>query len=246
MVDNYGYIDDFFKSTPSPEQIKEFEHRIESEPAFAEDVAFYLSAMQAAKGILHEGKKEGFKEIYQQSLPAESVKINRPLKRLWYYVAAAAVILGIVISRLTFFQPATAGKLADKYIQENFISLNVELGGHEDSLQTGIHLFNDGKLPEALELFESILKSDSSNFQALRIAGIVCLKRGQYDKAILYFKDLASLQGYHYNPGMFYEAIALLKRDGPGDKDEAKRLCKQVVAQQLDESDYAQKLLKTL
>ena len=166
MVDNYGYIDDFFKSTPGTDQIKEFEHRIESDPSFAEDVAFYLSAMQAAKGMLHEEKKAGFREIYRKSIPAESVKVFKLPKRFWYYVAAAAVIVGIVISRLIFFQPATVAKLAERYIQEEFIHLGVEMGGREDSMQIDIHLFNDGKLPEALAQFENILKSDSSNFDA--------------------------------------------------------------------------------
>ena len=43
-MDNLDYIESYFTNVLAPDQAREFEKRIESDPVFAEEVAFYLSA----------------------------------------------------------------------------------------------------------------------------------------------------------------------------------------------------------
>jgi hypothetical protein len=56
-----------------PEEIRRFERRIAEDPAFAEEVAFYLSAKQSLKTEANQEKKERFRQL----LP------NKPRSLIW-------------------------------------------------------------------------------------------------------------------------------------------------------------------
>ena len=72
--------------------------------------------------------------------------------------------------------------------------------------------------------------------------GIVYLRLGQYDKSLDYFQQLWSIKGLYVNPGLFYQAITLLKRNQVGDEDLAKKLLEQVDEYNLAGSDEARKM----
>ena len=80
-------------------------------------------------------------------------------------------------------------------------------------------------------------------YEAKKYAGIVSLRLKDYDKAINYFSLLENYTNLYANPGKFFHAIALLKRNKPGDKEQAKALMEQVVQNNLDGKEDAQKLL---
>ena len=46
-MDNPEYIDRYFKTQPLPEEARLFGEKMESDPVFAGEVAFYLSVFQA-------------------------------------------------------------------------------------------------------------------------------------------------------------------------------------------------------
>ena len=236
------YINNYFSAIPTPEIKKEFEDKIQSDPLFAEDVAFYLSAHKAIKEDA-ETIKQRFKDIYIQYRLAHPITTQKPLiRKLWPYLAAAAVIIGLIFGLNTFLKSGTPQQLADTYVKEHFQNLGVTMSAEKDSLQRGISLINDNKLNEALSQFESILNRDTSSSDAKKYAGIVCMQLKQYDKAIGYFTQLENYSLYS-NPGKFYHSIALIKRDQPGDKQEAKNLLQQVVQFDLDEKETAKQLL---
>ena len=81
---------------------------------------------------------------------------------------------------------------------------------------------------------------------AKKYAGIVSLQLKDYDKAIYYFTSLENQAGLYSNPGKFYHAVTLLKRNKTGDEDEAKELLKQVTEKSLEGSDDAAKWLKKM
>ena len=74
--------------------------------------------------------------------------------------------------------------------------------------------------------------------------GIVYLRLGKYDKALDYFQQLWNIKGLYFNPGLFYQAITLLKRNQTGDFDHAKKLLEQVDQFNLAGSEEARKWLK--
>jgi hypothetical protein len=244
-MDNLDYIDDYFKNQPADEQKQQFEQRIVSDDSFAEEVAFYLSANNAIKDQLQQEKKERFREIYQKQkevpIKKQSVKI------MWRYAAAASVAALIFISSMLLFNKhAAPDKLASNYIKENLQTLSVTMGTNADSLQNGLNLLNTGKLREGVQLFESMLQHDAANTEAIKYAGIACLRVDNYDKALYYFKQLAANTGLYSNPGKFYQALTLLKRNKNGDKAAAKQLLQEVKENKLEGVQTASEWLEKL
>ena len=166
-------------------------------------------------------------------------------------MTAAAVITGLIVGSYIFLKPFSSQQLADQYIRQEFeVKMPVQMGGKEDSLEAAIEYYNKNilekdKLPEALLLFEKIIQTDSTKKLPRKMAGIVSLRLGDYDKAIDHFTRLEKLTFYS-NPGKFYHAIALIKRNRNGDKEMVKQLLQEVVEQGLEGKETAQKWLKSL
>ena len=230
---------------PSADMRKEFEKKLAEDKEFAEEVAFYLSAKDVIGEEALTEKKERFKKLYD-----EYKKNNAPrgqqgiLRKLWPYVAAAAIIAALIIGRNAFFQPS-AQQIADNYIKDNFQTLSVTMSTKLDSLQKGLSLYNEGKRTDALQQFESMIRNDSSSVEAIKYAGIVSLQLNEYDKAIAYFSHLENFQLYS-NPGKFYHALTLLKRNQPGDKQQVSQLLQQVLQNDLEGNETAKRLLNKL
>ena len=236
------YIDDYFKGDFSPKEKMEFEKKLAEDPNFADDVAFYISTRQVSKDLVIEEKKNNFKRIYAEYNKEAKVI---PMRRIWSYSAAAAVFVAIVISWFLFMKPPTTTQLADNYINENLTHLQVTMGSQQDSMQMAVSLYNDGKYNESLAIFEAIVASRPKDNKALEFAGITALRIGNYEKSIQYFSRLERMQ-LAYNPGAFYHALTLMKRNGPGDADEAKRYLEKVVNEGLEHKEEAPALLKRL
>jgi len=244
-LDNLTYIEAYCNKELSPEEKKEFEQRIISDPVLAEEMAFYLSSREAAAAEIAK-EKERFKIVYQQyKQDGHPGRQQRGLvRKLIPWAAVAAVLAGIIFSWNSLFTPASPNQLADKYVQENFQTLSVTMGSKEDSLQAGLGLFNDGRLEEALQQFESLANSDTSSAEAKKYAGIVSLRLGHYDKAIQYFSQLENDTRLYVNPGKFFHALTLLKRNRLDDKQAARMLLEQVVQNDLEGKAPAQDWLK--
>ena len=238
------YINNFFSTNPTPDERKAFERRVSEEPSFAGEVAFFLQTMQTAKERQVTERKNQFKALYGQQ--PEQKKITPVRKMLWYALAAAAMLAGVMFGYAIFSKPAPAKQLAKLYIKENLNELSITMGSNQDSLQTGLDLYNHGKLTEAAQLFEGLLKTDSSNVNAEKYAGIVYLRLQHYDKALTSFRKLSIIPNLYANPGKFYQAVTLMARNGPGDVETAKQLLQQVIAQRLKGSDKAKEWLKKL
>jgi tetratricopeptide (TPR) repeat protein len=239
-MENLEFIENYFNGINDDAQTQLFEKKIMEDASFAEEVAFYISANETIKQQLQEEKKQRFREIYDQQ---KVISINQPVRNMWKYMAAAGVIVAVVL--ITWFVSGNKNspqQLADKYIQQNFQTLSVTMG-NPDSVQAGLNLFNSKKLTEALSMFESIAKNNPANSDAKRYAGIVSLRMNNYDKALEYFTMLATDTSLYSNPGKFYEAVTLLKRNKDGDKEAAKLLLQEVRDQNLEGKNEAEEWL---
>src|SRR5580765_4346096 len=112
-MDNSELIENYFSGSPDPQQIRSFESRIESDPVFAEEVAFYLSVRSVARETSQDEKKKQVREFYQKNLTtaypnqgtsskpilAKTTPLtplrSSPLRRMMYYMSAAAVVAAI-------------------------------------------------------------------------------------------------------------------------------------------------------
>jgi hypothetical protein len=240
-MENTAYIESYFRNELSADEKRQFEQKIIVDKDFAEEVAFYYGVSQAAKNEAHAEKKKRFGEIYQQAAPSQKPGIVQKLK---FYSAAAAAIAAIMISLYLFTRPVSSKELANEYIQQHFQTLGVTMSSGQDSIQRALSLYNDGKLPEALEQFEKIVRSGGAgNFDAKKYAGIVSLKMNHYDKSLTYFTQIENDSGFS-NPGKLYKAITLLERNNPGDLGLAKILLQQIVRENLEGKETAEEWLK--
>lgn len=242
-MDNTEYIENFFKGNIDSNQKDQFEKKIMEDESFAEEVAFYISANNVLRERLHEEKKKRFRELYEQG---KVISMTPRVRSFWKYMAAASIVIAIIL--ITWFVSGnrnTPQQLADKYVQQNFTTLEVAMSVTQDSLQKGLSLFNNNKLPEALAMFETLAHNDPENDEAKKYAGIVSLRLKNYDKALGYFSMLEK-EDLQSNPGKFYKAVALLYRNKRGDKEAAKLLLQQVIDKKLEGKNEAREWLKKL
>ncbi len=248
-MDNLDYIERYFMNELVVSQVKEFEERIESDPAFAEEVAFYLSAKMVSKEISETKeisemeKRQRFKDLYQSSTTTTT---TTPVRKLVYYLTAAAAIAGIVFGTYIFVKPVSTQQLADNYIKENLQTLGVTMSSNVDSLQTGLRFYNDGKTTEALTIFEKIAESDTSSFDAKKYAGLSALRLKDYTKALLYFEKMETYTGRYSNSSLLYQALTRMERNQAGDAMKAKELLQKIVADKQEGYDFAVECLKKI
>jgi len=246
MEDYTEYIDDYFNQKLTTEEIKQFEEKIATDQDFAEQVAFYISAKQMLKQEVIKEKKEWFRQLAGGNKAVVYEYRRAPVKKMWVYrLAAAAAVLIIVFMgwNLFFNKSVDTQNLADKYIQEKLTNQSVTMGTTENSIQQALQLYNEGQLDTSLKMFESIIQRDSSNFDAKKFAGIVYLRLGNYDKALLYFQQLEKYS-LNTNPAALYYALTIMKRNRPGDKDQARQMLQQIVNNDLAGKETAQEWLK--
>jgi len=241
-MDNLDYIENYFTDKPGPELTREFEERIKSDPGFAEEVAFYMTAREVSKEASGIAKKQRFKETYQKN---RVVRYGH-VRKLVNYIAAAAVLSGIIFGTYIFFRPVSPQELAGQYEKEHLQTLAVTMSGRSDSLQAGLSLYNDGKYSEALSQFENILRTDTSNFSAREYAGISALRLKEYDRALSYFEQMETHKGLYSNYAQLYEALTLMKRNLPGDAERAKQILQKIASEDLEGKEFAQEWLRKM
>jgi hypothetical protein len=235
-----AYIDDYFKGTDTASQNKQFEQRLLDDPGFAEEVAFYLTTQRLLQEEARTEKIERFKKLYEEQPP--TLQVVRPSRRIWNYVAAAAVLFGILFT-LNLLIPPSKQQMADSYISQELNDLGVSMSGTVDSVELMRTLYNKGKFADALTISEAIISHDASNQKALEYAGVTNLRLQQYDKALTWFKQLSANKGYS-NKGTFYQALTLIKRNQAGDLTLAKSLLDQVVKEDLEGREIAKQWLE--
>jgi tetratricopeptide (TPR) repeat protein len=241
-MDNLTYIDNYFRGELTSEASAAFDEKVQQDPAFAEEVAFYCSTIQVASQLATTEKKQRFRELHHAAAsPAKSTAV---VKKWWRpYMSAAAVLAFLAIGWYLYMRPVPLQQLADTYIKENFTTVSVHMSAQEDSLDMAKRLYNENKLAESLAVLEEINRNNNTSDEAKKIAGVVSLRLKEYDKAVLYFTQLEQLTLYD-NPGKLYHALALIKRNRAGDVASAKQLLQQIVALNLAQKETAERWLK--
>lgn len=242
-MDNLEYIESYFNEELTLEKKNELEQRIIADPVFAEEMAFYVSSKQAIAAVANQ-QRERFKEVYATHKQVAQKQQPSLMRKLWPWATAAAILAGVIFGWNTWLRTPSSEELADNYLKENFQTLSVTMGNSEDSLQAGLRLYNANRLEESLDYFENMAAKDTSSFEAKKYAGIVSLRLEQYDKAIDYFLQLANYSQLYANPGKFYHALTLMKRNRPGDSETARQLLQQVVENDLEGKKDAKEWLR--
>jgi hypothetical protein len=246
-MQNYlEYIDAYFQRTLEAEEIKRFEKKITEDKEFADEVAFYLSAKQSLKAEADREKKEWFRQLLEQQAPVINIDQNRTSKKIWLYriaAAAAVLIFGFFAWFIFFSKSASPQQMADDYINKDLKNLGIKMTSKTDSLQDGLRLYNSGQYDSARAIFETISQREPGDYLPKNYAGITYLQLGNYEKALQDFRQFENDTLYS-NPSVFNQALTLLKRNLPGDKQKARELLQRVVDNDLEKKETAKQWLK--
>ncbi|CCH54352.1 hypothetical protein BN8_03514 [Fibrisoma limi BUZ 3] len=261
-MDDFAIIESYVNGQLSPTEKAAFDDALRSDQALADALAFYLLTKQVAQQEAREQRRAEFEALRHQ-LPDTAFVEETPVRPLWgstsgRWIAAAASIVLLLGLGWYFVRSSTGlgdqtevaentalNAQIDQYIEANFTTLSPSMSGEADSLQTGVEYFNTGRLADAGRVFDGILQRQPDNDTALKYAGIVSLRLGNYDQAITQFRRLSQLDLIK-NPGLFYEALAYLKRGQPMDKSQAEKLLDEVINKNLDGKQEAEELTKAI
>jgi tetratricopeptide (TPR) repeat protein len=246
VMDNLEYIDAYFQNSLSDEEKKEFEKKCVEKKSFAEEVAFYVSARHLLKAELVKTKQQAWEqgEVIGETIVEEREPIrierNRSRFRWLKYVAAACIVLAI--ATYIFERPVNPQQMAETYLEENYSMLPQKMG-IEDKFSAAKEAYGNKDYATALAIFQAVLSEQPDNAEAVKYVGIVSLRMDKYDKALEAF-DRLSRMDLRANSGLFLKAVTLLKRNEPGDKEQAKQILQTVVDQQAGESKVAKEWLE--
>lgn len=245
MTETLEYIEAYFTNALDETEKKAFEQRCETDDAFAQEVAMYTLARQALREKLLEQKQAQWKSLKAtDNLKPEAAPVRKINFRQWVPYAAAACILFAVV--FTFLKGnSSPDQIAGKYINENYMHIDVTMAGGKETIDRGIAYYNDKKYDSALVLFKSIDTGSPVKVSTKKYEGLVYLVTKDYDKALDEFQKISEMT-LESNPGMFLKAITLLRRNKDGDKEEAKKILNQVVEKKEVGSNDAVKLLEEL
>ncbi|MFY7827650.1 MAG: tetratricopeptide repeat protein [Flectobacillus sp.] len=207
MSNHLAYIEDFCENRLSKEENAQANQRIQSDPSFAKDVAFYLQM----RHLSEMERKERLKSLYYSLKQKQKGRMIRLVS-----VAAAAVV--IILTGILFInQTPTPEEYARLYIKDNLSTLPTTMSDQNDVLSQGVNCYNEGAFEKALALFKQL----TSNTQALEYQGLCHLQLKQYPQALSVFGRIAQNKELLENKGKFYEAITLLQM---GQKEKAKTI----------------------
>lgn len=239
-MNTFDTIDNYFTGLLStPEKIR-FEQQLLTDTELAEATAFYVQARQMARQQAQDSRKAGWATLRQR----QGV-VRQPAWVPMAWAAAACVLLVLGFFLLFHSQPS-APELADHYIQDNLTTLSVTMSGQTDTLQLARQAYNSGQFAEADKLVAILQRPNTDNTEVLKLAGLVALRQGNYDKAIGQFHSLSQRTDLRANPGLLYEAIARLKRNQSGDEATARQLLQTVIDQNLEGKKAAKELIDEL
>jgi hypothetical protein len=244
-MEEQAYIAAYFEGTLPEEARAGFEARCLNDPLFAAEVANYVIMRDALREELYQHKRERFAGLYQE-MAVETAK-RQPyflFKNLVGYAAAACIAL--IAAWLIFFGNKQPEDLANAYAATHFKQLGITMGaGEQERMQQGIAAFNKGRYTEASHIFKTLTRDSSLKAEAVKNLGITQLMAGDEAGAIASFDALAGMDLFT-NPGLFYKAIALMRRSGPADTAAARKCLKEVVEKNLPGKSDAEDWLKKL
>jgi len=246
MADTLEYIESYFQQTLNPEEKIAFEKRCETDEAFAKEVAFYITSRQVLKEELLKEKMQSWKEESPaKEEPAPLISLTKKSGVVRWIIYAAAACLLLFASVYLVETQTSPKKYASNYVKSNYSTLSQTMDASHDSLQLGIAAYNNKDYNRALQLFTSVQQTDAQNSDAKKYAGLAYLQQHNYDKAIEQFDALSNMKLFS-NPGDFLNAVSLLERNSPGDKEESKKLLHKVADNNEEGSEKAKDWLNKL
>lgn len=203
----------------------------------------------------HTDEIKAYEEILEskeiQSLKKTLVKTNSEFKekgakkrdkRLFYYLAAASILLFVAFSFFLNESP-TNQELYNDYVALNDLPSFVSRSETSNKLAKGQELFESQNYKESLSIFKSAANTEEVSGNVLIYKGLSEIELGLYDNAQATFDSLINSDLFDAQIGYWYKALLFLKQDRVED---AKQILNKIVSDNLYKNKEASKLLKDL
>jgi tetratricopeptide (TPR) repeat protein len=240
-METLEFIEGYFKGELPAEDRKRFEDTVRQDPAFANEVAFYISAGMAAGEMVAEERTKRFSVLEAARNPVTGKLIS--MKKLWWAAAAGVILL---ISVYLGTGNPSLKTLAGNFVEDHYSKVDASMGASADLAQQGVAAYNKKNFKTARVKFEQVLQQNPADNKALEYAGLAALQLEEYETALTHFRKLSAISGLYENRGPFLEATTLLLRNESNDKQDAIRLLHEVVSKKLYGSGEAAEWLKTI
>ncbi len=240
----------------NPEEKKDFEHALAEDPEMKEAFEIYRTIeLDMVMDLKHQEGEAALKHTLHQISPQYFSPEPRPVSKVvkmvswsrlkWLAGIAAGLLLYFALNSLFEYRGNQPNQLAVNYFDANLMRLGQEMsGGSDDPNQTGVSAYNQQDYAGAIGIFEISISNGTANAETLQYIGLSHLAVGEYEKALHYFRMLSDQHDLYSNPGLFYQALTLMMRNGPDDILQAQLLLEKVVEQDAEGSMQAKEWLQ--
>lgn len=177
------------------------------------------------RSLIKKGKKPNFST---DKKPSDSTQSSFKRYKVWFYAAAAAVILAIGLQFFSFEQEEPLPGLALTEIeQSNLIGADVLRSDDSPAENVNVAINSalaaayEGETAEAIEQFQELLNQSPNNQQQARIEmnlGILFYNSGDYESAKNHFQsitEIENIEDYQKEKSWWFLGNALLNLDQP-------------------------------
>jgi hypothetical protein len=238
--DTYTRIERYLAGELTPEENKDFEDRVKTDPDFAEKVTVYRSLSENLKSRFSGGQDEQrLREILSAISKAEiTKKSGKGISLHWYYWAAAASIALLAIFWFYITTP-TLPEYSEYAFHE---SLSLTERGDDSLNHQAEDAFNSAKYLQAIHFVNRLLQADPGNTELQLYKGVSLLELDRYAEAESIFNAIKNSDTVYRDKAIWYLALSALKQK---DYDKCKALLDQLSPDSEDHSK-AKEILKRL
>lgn len=253
-------IDNYLKGILSKDEEKLFLERIESDSEFKEKFQLEERLFNALNDdswsfvenndsefddyviLLKEDDLQNLKKTIAKTSSEYSTKKSKSAGRIYYYLAAASVVLFLGF-QFFFNQNISNQDLYDDYVALNDLPSFVSRGYETESLVQAENLFVEKKYEEALSIFQSLLNKSDDKANIYLYKGLAEIELEQYNAAEYTFDTLINSSLIDAEKGYWYKALLYLKTDRI---KEAKHLLDNIISKSLYNHEIAKQLQSDL
>lgn len=243
---DYEIIEKYLNGELSSEELNEFNHQLENDKEFKQEVDLYKEINLSLKNKYENLEKEeklkstlsklGTKHFQTEKNSKENKSKIFPLKTYFLRISSIAAI---VIISFFLLKPQTS--LYNQFAEHSNLEIQVK-GDNNETLLNASDLYNSKKYSEAIPLLEDYLRTNPADFEIQMSLGIALLETDENEDAFIIFDHIYKQGNVFRNKATWYMALVNVKTG----KTEIAKVYLESIPQESFYFNKAKKLLKKL
>ncbi|MCG2615368.1 hypothetical protein LZZ85_13795 [Terrimonas sp. NA20] len=213
--EEWELIEQYIAGDMPPEELYAFEARINADQSLRAKVQHVQTI---AVGIKESALEQKLKQFHQQLPNQINTPVRRNNSRIYWFSAAAAVALLIVVGLFVSRSKSSGEKLFAQYFESD-PGLATTMGSSaEYEFNLGMIQYRSGKFKEAVSVWRPLLKERPLNDTLNYFTGLAFLSMDQPDSAAHFLKQTLSLNNTAFqSDANWFLALSLLKQNKTAD-----------------------------